>query len=105
VAESLLQKFNDTVLILAKTDSAIQKKGDFMKPNNKPNNMFDCVCSNCGEDTKVPFQPDGKRPVYCRDCLQKNRQKENNHNAKNFGGKKMVRKEEEDEDYDNDDYD
>jgi CxxC-x17-CxxC domain-containing protein len=30
--------------------------------------LFDAVCSNCGVATKVPFQPDGRRPVYCKDC-------------------------------------
>lgn len=26
-------------------------------------------CSNCGtEITQLPFEPDGQRPVYCRDC-------------------------------------
>ena len=26
-------------------------------------------CSRCGKDTKIPFKPDGIRPVYCKDCL------------------------------------
>lgn len=30
--------------------------------------MFDVVCSNCGKQTQVPFQPRGDRPVYCSDC-------------------------------------
>ncbi len=34
---------------------------------NKP--MFDAVCSQCGRDTQVPFQPSGGRPVLCRDCF------------------------------------
>lgn len=33
--------------------------------------MFDVVCSNCGTPTKVPFQPRGDRPVYCRDCFER----------------------------------
>ena len=32
--------------------------------------MFAAVCSNCGQDTQVPFQPTGGRPVLCRDCFQ-----------------------------------
>ena len=35
--------------------------------------MFKVKCSECGEETEVPFQPDGERPVYCRDCFQKHR--------------------------------
>lgn len=32
--------------------------------------MFDAQCGNCGKMTQVPFQPDGKRPVYCLQCLK-----------------------------------
>ncbi len=28
------------------------------------------VCSSCGQQTTVPFEPRGDRPVYCRDCYQ-----------------------------------
>lgn len=26
------------------------------------------ICSGCGQQTTVPFEPRGDRPVYCRDC-------------------------------------
>lgn len=32
---------------------------------------YQTVCSNCGQETKTSFQPDGIRPVYCRECLVK----------------------------------
>ena len=31
--------------------------------------MFPAVCSNCGKETTVPFQPREDRPVYCSDCF------------------------------------
>jgi CxxC-x17-CxxC domain-containing protein len=31
--------------------------------------MFPAVCSQCGKDTMVPFQPRLDRPVYCSDCF------------------------------------
>jgi CxxC-x17-CxxC domain-containing protein len=31
--------------------------------------MFPAVCSSCGKDTQVPFQPRNDRPVYCSDCF------------------------------------
>jgi CxxC-x17-CxxC domain-containing protein len=31
--------------------------------------MFPAVCSQCGKDTMVPFQPRTDRPVYCSDCF------------------------------------
>jgi CxxC-x17-CxxC domain-containing protein len=30
--------------------------------------MYSVVCSQCGKDTEVPFEPREGRPVYCRDC-------------------------------------
>ena len=36
-----------------------------------PRELHDAVCSDCGQQTKVPFKPFGDRPVYCRDCFQK----------------------------------
>ena len=33
-----------------------------------PRQMFDTICSQCGKETQVPFQPRGDKPVYCSDC-------------------------------------
>lgn len=33
--------------------------------------LYDARCSICGKDTKVVFQPDGKRPIYCKSCRKK----------------------------------
>jgi CxxC-x17-CxxC domain-containing protein len=33
--------------------------------------LYDARCSICGKDTKVVFEPDGKRPIYCKSCLKK----------------------------------
>ena len=30
---------------------------------------FDAVCSACGKACQVPFRPNGKKPVYCKDCF------------------------------------
>ncbi|MFH1509466.1 MAG: CxxC-x17-CxxC domain-containing protein [bacterium] len=31
-------------------------------------------CSGCeAEITELPFEPDGERPLYCRDCYRKQR--------------------------------
>ena len=32
---------------------------------------YEVMCSMCGKDTTVPFQPQEGRPVYCQECLQK----------------------------------
>ncbi|SFH15905.1 CxxC-x17-CxxC domain-containing protein [Desulfotomaculum arcticum] len=33
--------------------------------------MHSVICSNCGQETTVPFVPSQDKPVYCRDCYQK----------------------------------
>lgn len=33
--------------------------------------LYEATCSVCGKETKVPFEPDPTRPVYCKDCLEK----------------------------------
>ena len=38
-----------------------------------PRQMYPAVCSNCGKDTEVPFQPRSDKPVYCRECFQQQR--------------------------------
>ena len=35
--------------------------------------MYDVVCDECGAPTQVPFQPRSDRPVYCRECFDKQR--------------------------------
>jgi len=35
--------------------------------------LYDVVCSDCGANAQVPFQPSGDRPVYCRDCFRGSR--------------------------------
>ncbi len=35
--------------------------------------MFPATCAQCGQETQVPFQPRGDKPVYCRECYIKNR--------------------------------
>lgn len=39
------------------------------KAKNEELYKFEAKCNRCGVDTKTPFEPDGVRPVYCKDCL------------------------------------
>jgi CxxC-x17-CxxC domain-containing protein len=46
--------------------------GGFSRPPMRAEReLFDVTCSNCGQPAKVPFQPRGDRPVYCRDCFDR----------------------------------
>ncbi|MBQ3223260.1 MAG: zinc-ribbon domain containing protein [Clostridia bacterium] len=42
--------------------------------NRSDRPMYDVICDGCGRTTQVPFQPRGDRPVYCRECFDKQRQ-------------------------------
>ena len=39
--------------------------------------MYEVICDGCGQTTQVPFQPRGDRPVYCRACLDAQRNNNN----------------------------
>ena len=32
--------------------------------------MFSATCSSCGREARVPFRPNGMKPVYCSDCFR-----------------------------------
>jgi len=38
-----------------------------------PRQMYPTICTACGKETEVPFQPRGDKPVYCRECFQDKR--------------------------------
>ncbi|MGE5583748.1 MAG: zinc-ribbon domain containing protein [Bacillota bacterium] len=42
---------------------------------NRPRELHEVVCANCGVTTQVPFKPREDRPVYCRDCFQASKNK------------------------------
>jgi CxxC-x17-CxxC domain-containing protein len=41
--------------------------GGYDRPRRE---MFPATCSQCGKETKVPFQPRGDKPVYCSECFE-----------------------------------
>jgi len=56
---------------------------------NKQQELYDVTCDRCGKETKVPFEPDPDRNVYCKSCLKKNNKEK----------EKKKEKEEEEEDF------
>ncbi len=40
---------------------------------DEPRKMFKAVCSDCGQDCEVPFEPTEGKPVRCPDCFKKSR--------------------------------
>ncbi|MDO8558324.1 MAG: type IV secretion system DNA-binding domain-containing protein [bacterium] len=47
--------------------SFLNRKND--KAPSVPLQLFNAVCARCKKQTEVNFQPDGRRPVYCKLCL------------------------------------
>ncbi len=60
--------------------------GGFNRAPRMERELFDVVCSNCGQPTKVPFQPRGDRPVYCRDCFERMGGRQSAGGGRGFGG-------------------
>ncbi len=47
-------------------------RGGFRRPGGDagwPKEMFKAVCADCGKSCEVPFKPNGKKPVYCKECF------------------------------------
>jgi CxxC-x17-CxxC domain-containing protein len=41
-------------------------------PGERPRlELHKAVCAKCGQQCEVPFKPTTAKPVYCRDCFQK----------------------------------
>lgn len=61
------------------TDSRGGRRGGFRRGrksfgggrNFGDRQMFKAICSNCGKECEVPFNPTGEKPVYCSDCFEK----------------------------------
>ncbi len=53
----------------------IEMKAVVAATSKNPTTLYDAICDDCKKPTKVVFPPDGKRPVYCKTCLKKNREK------------------------------
>ncbi|MBT3355784.1 type IV secretion system DNA-binding domain-containing protein [bacterium] len=60
-----------------KTDaSSIHKKGVDSSAQEDDRELFSTKCWGCGVITKIPFKPDGKRPIFCKDCLKNYRREQ-----------------------------
>src|SRR4051812_3376716 len=37
---------------------------------HEPTERFQATCNECHAICEVPFKPNGKKPIYCRDCFK-----------------------------------
>ncbi|MEI7620723.1 MAG: CxxC-x17-CxxC domain-containing protein [Candidatus Falkowbacteria bacterium] len=71
--------------IRVETPAPIKTEAPFVAPASPVNfqkledaRKFSAICSGCKKETKTVFEPDGIRPVYCKECLEKNRESKKN---------------------------
>ena len=68
--------------------STVNASKPVQKSNQKAKKMYDAQCALCGKKTKVIFEPDGVRPVYCKDCYKKQEKKVSTKNVETKDSKK-----------------
>lgn len=42
------------------------------RDSGRSDESFDATCASCNAHCEVPFKPNGKKPVYCRNCFKQN---------------------------------
>ena len=48
-------------------------RSNFKRQKRGPRQLFKVTCADCGQETEVPFNPTGNRPVYCSECFAKHK--------------------------------
>lgn len=72
VEESIIQWHQEE---LDKVEQKASRKIDKEEPAAAPpRSGFTAECASCGKTTMVNFQPDGVRPVFCKECLTRNKE-------------------------------
>ncbi len=62
------------------------------KGESRPLEMHQATCVACRKFCEVPFKPNGKKPVYCRDCFGKEGSEPARTSAKpSYGERTVVR--------------
>lgn len=77
--------------------SDYQKKPQFKKSFGKgprrdfdgPKKLYKAQCSNCRETCEVPFRPNGMKPVFCRNCFQRDDARDSRDTRGSFGKKEF----------------
>ncbi len=56
----------DEELLLAAANKPVKPAREFFEERQ----MYPALCDTCGTEIRVPFQPDGKRPTFCKECFK-----------------------------------
>ena len=60
----------NTISVSSDTPTKKQNNVNNTKKTEEAREMYSAVCAMCEDEIKVPFQPDGVRKVFCKDCLK-----------------------------------
>jgi len=53
------------------TEGGYGSRGGYGGYSRGPREMFSAICSECGQEARVPFQPRTDKPVYCSSCFER----------------------------------
>ncbi len=67
------------------TPSPPLQPAGFVRKGKSPE-LFDAICSNCGKQTQVPFNPDPEKDVFCKECYEKRKAEKKTLAPKRFTG-------------------
>jgi CxxC-x17-CxxC domain-containing protein len=69
---------NNNFVNKAKTELEDKKNINFQSAKKEINQeevyKYKVNCARCSKETRISFEPDGIRPVYCKDCLKEVRE-------------------------------
>jgi CxxC-x17-CxxC domain-containing protein len=54
------------------SDSRRTESKSFSRSSSDDRQMYDAVCSHCGNACQIPFQPKSGRDIFCSRCFEKN---------------------------------
>ena len=63
--------FLDKDLPAQSEKSQLKPEQNIKKETDNQPTLYDAICSICQKPTKVIFQPEKGRPIYCKSCLKK----------------------------------
>lgn len=58
---------------------------NFDRSNFREKRMYDAVCSECGNDCQLPFEPKNDKPVFCSNCFDKKGKPSGNRDNRGVG--------------------
>lgn len=50
--------------------------------------LYDATCNSCHERCQVPFRPNGKKPIYCKNCFRPDEDRARPQRQERFGGER-----------------